>query len=106
VAAVTLADFLATWRGLTSENRLHRLEVLEVIVAQVREIQRKSVSMSFNVHAITYDLPTDKVFVTGVQITHLQSSSLPPLKPTNKVEGNDRIPSHSTLERGSRSMDQ
>jgi hypothetical protein len=22
---VTLADFLATWRGLTLENRLHRL---------------------------------------------------------------------------------
>jgi conjugal transfer pilus assembly protein TraE len=28
---VTLADFLATWRGLTLENRLHRLAVLGLI---------------------------------------------------------------------------
>jgi len=31
VAAVTLSDFLATWRGLTLENRLHRLAVLGLI---------------------------------------------------------------------------
>jgi conjugal transfer pilus assembly protein TraE len=31
VAAVTLADFLATWRGLTLENRLHRLAMLGLI---------------------------------------------------------------------------
>jgi len=148
---VTLADFLATWRGLTLENRLHRLAVLgligtnlisavallradhtvvlvppvlegqvsvardsasqevkeawalliaellgnvspssaefiqkavdpllapalrrpvlEVMAAQVREIQRERVSMSFNVRAIAYDPPTDRVFVTGVQTT-------------------------------------
>jgi conjugal transfer pilus assembly protein TraE len=151
VAAVTLADFLATWRGLTLENRLHRLAmlgligtnlitavallradhtvvlvppvlegqvsvaresasqevkeawalfvaellgnvspssaefiqkavdpllapslrrpVLEVMAEQVREIRREHVSMSFNVRAIAYDPPTDKVFVTGVQTT-------------------------------------
>ena len=28
---MTLADFLATWRGLTLENRLHRLAVLGLI---------------------------------------------------------------------------
>jgi len=31
VAAVTLADFLANWRGLTLENRLHRMAVLGLI---------------------------------------------------------------------------
>jgi conjugal transfer pilus assembly protein TraE len=31
VAAVTLSDFLATWCGLTLENRLHRLAVLGLI---------------------------------------------------------------------------
>lgn len=148
---MTLADFLATWRGLTLENRLHRLAVLgligtnlitavallradhtvvlvppvlegqisvtrerasqevkeawalfvaellgnvspsgaefiqqavdpllapalrrpvlEVMAEQIREIQRERVSMSFNVRAIAYDPPTDKVFVTGVQTT-------------------------------------
>ena len=148
---MTLADFLATWRGLTLENRLHRLAVLgligsslmtavallradhtvvlvppvlegqvsvaresasqkvkeawalyvaellgnvspssaeciqkavdsllapalrrpvlEVMAAQVLEIQRERVSMSFNVRAIAYDPHTDKVFVTGVQTT-------------------------------------
>ena len=148
---MTLADFLATWRGLPLENRLHRLAVLgligsnlitavallradhtvvlvppvlegqvsvaresasqevkeawalfvaellgnvspssaefiqkavdpllapslrrpvlEVMAAQIREIQRERVSMSFNVRAIAYDPPTDRVFVTGVQTT-------------------------------------
>jgi len=28
---VTLSDFLSTWRGLTLENRLHRLAVLGLI---------------------------------------------------------------------------
>jgi conjugal transfer pilus assembly protein TraE len=42
---------------------------LEVMAAQVREIQRERVSMSFNVRAIAYDPPTDKVFVIGVQAT-------------------------------------
>jgi conjugal transfer pilus assembly protein TraE len=46
-----------------------RRPVLEVMAAQVREIQRERVSMSFNVRAIAYDPPTDKVFVTGVQTT-------------------------------------
>jgi conjugal transfer pilus assembly protein TraE len=151
VAAVTLAEFLATWRGLTLENRLHRLAVLgligtnlitavallradhtvvlvppvldgqvsvaraqasqevkeawalfvaellgnvsptsaefiqkavdpllapvlrrpvlDVMAAQVHEIQRERVSMSFSVRAIAYDPPTDRVFVTGIQTT-------------------------------------
>ena len=28
---MTLSDFLSTWRGLTLENRLHRLAVLGLI---------------------------------------------------------------------------
>ncbi len=46
-----------------------RRPVLEVMAEQVREIQRERVSMSFNVRAIAYDPPTDKVFVTGIQTT-------------------------------------
>jgi conjugal transfer pilus assembly protein TraE len=38
-----------------------RRPVLEVMAAQVREIQCERVSMSFNVRAISYDPPTDKV---------------------------------------------
>ena len=41
----------------------------ELDLEQVREIQRERVSMSFNVRAIAYDPPTDKVFVTGIQTT-------------------------------------
>jgi len=32
---MTLADFLATWRGLTLENRLHRLAVLGLIATNL-----------------------------------------------------------------------
>jgi conjugal transfer pilus assembly protein TraE len=151
VAAVTLADFLATWRGLTVENRLHRLAVLgliatnlvtavvlfraertvvlvppvldgqvsvarasasqevkeawalyvaellgnvsptgaqflqqaldpllapalrrpvlEVMAAQIAEIERERVAMRFEPRAVSYDPATDKVFVAGIQTT-------------------------------------
>nr|WP_242470177.1 type IV conjugative transfer system protein TraE [Thiococcus pfennigii] len=57
-----------------------RRPVLEVMAAQVREIQRERVSMSFNVRAIAYDPPTDKMFVTGVQ-----TSSGPGGKPVTRT---------------------
>jgi conjugal transfer pilus assembly protein TraE len=151
VAAVTLAEFLATWRGLTFENRLHRLAVLgliatnlvtaavllraertvvlvppvlegqvsvaraaasqevkeawalyvaellgnvsptgaeflqqaleplldpalrrpvlEVMAAQIAEIERERVAMRFEARAVSFDPATDKVFVSGIQTT-------------------------------------
>jgi conjugal transfer pilus assembly protein TraE len=148
---MTLAGFLATWRGLTLENRLHRLAllglvatnlttavalvrtertvvlvppilegevriareqasqevkeawalyvaellgnvspataafleqaldpilapalrrpVLDVLAAQVHEIQRERVSMSFQPRAVVYEAGSDTLFVTGQQTT-------------------------------------
>jgi len=148
---MTLSDFLATWRGLTLENRLHRLAVLgligtnlvtavallradrtvvlvppvldgqvsvaratasqevkeawalyvaellgnvspagakfleqaldpllapalrrpvlEVMAAQVAEIERERVAMRFEPRAVRYDPESDRVFVSGIQTT-------------------------------------